>query len=108
MIKGYAEMKNLFCGNTTIGIIITNARLSKSQAEKIASMSQAGYGRTMRPAHTMFDGDTIFAISTGRVDSDISVVGSLSARTMEKAVIRAVKEASSLCGFKCHADLKQH
>ena len=99
-------MKNFFSGNTTIGIIVTNARLTKSQAKKIASMSQAGYGRTMRPAHTMFDGDTIFAISTGRVDADTSVVGLLSARTMEKAVIRAIKQASSLCGFKCHADLK--
>ena len=106
MVQGYAEMKNLFSGNTTLGIIATNARLSKSQANKIASMSQAGYGRTMRPAHTMFDGDTIFAVSTGRVDVDISVVGALSARAMEKAVVRAVKQASSLCGFKCHSDLK--
>ncbi len=105
MVKGYAEMKNFFSGNTTIGIIVTNARLTKSQAKKIASMSQAGYGRTMRPAHTMFDGDTIFTISTDRVDADVSVVGLLSARTMEKAVIRAIKQASSLCGFKCHSDL---
>ena len=105
MIKAYAEKKNLFSGNTTIGVIATNAALDKAQVGKLASMSQNGYARTMRPAHTMFDGDTIFALSTGFVAADLSVVGLLAARVMERAVVEAIKNTSSLCGLKCHRDL---
>jgi L-aminopeptidase/D-esterase-like protein len=105
MIQSYAEKKNLFAGNTTIGIIATNALLSKSQATKLASMAQNGYARTMRPAHSMFDGDTIFTVATGHVEADLSVLGLLSARAMERAVISAVKKTRSLFGLKCSADL---
>ena len=105
MIQSYAEKKNLFAGNTTIGIVATNAVLTKSQAAKLASMAQDGYGRTMRPAHSMFDGDTIFTLATGHVEADLSVLGLLSARVMERAVVSAVKNARSLFGLKCWADL---
>ncbi|MBU0989969.1 MAG: P1 family peptidase [Pseudomonadota bacterium] len=100
MIREFASRKIEFGGNTTIGVIATNARLTKSQANKVASMAHDGYGRTMRPAHSMFDGDTIFAVSTGSVETDVNVVGLLAARTMEQAVIRAVKKATPLCGVK--------
>lgn len=106
MIQSYAQKKNLFAGNTTIGIIATNAVLTKSQATKLASMAQNGYARTMRPAHSMFDGDTIFTMATGYVEADLSVLGLLAARVMEKAVISAVKKATSLHGLKCHSGLK--
>jgi len=105
MIQSYAEKKNLFAGNTTIGIVATNAVLTKSQAAKLASMAHDGYGRTMRPAHSMFDGDTIFTLATGHVEADLSVLGLLSARVMERAVVSAVKNARSLFGLKCWADL---
>jgi len=105
MIKSYAEKKNLFAGNTTIGIIATNARLTKSQATKLASMAQNGYARTMRPAHSMFDGDTIFTMATGHVEADLSVLGLLSARVMERAVVSAIRKARSLFGLKCSTDL---
>ena len=100
MIKNYAEQKNLFSGNTTIGVIATNAALTKAQATKLASMAQNGYARTMRPAHTMYDGDTIFAMSTGNIEAELSVVGFLAARVMERAVITAIKKASPLCGVR--------
>jgi len=58
MIEKYDKSKNLFSGNTTIGVVITNAKLNKAEAKKIASMAHNGYGRAIRPAHTMFDGDT--------------------------------------------------
>ena len=106
MIKAYADKKNLFSGNTTIGVIATNAAFDKAQATKLASMAQNGYARTMRPAHTMFDGDTIFALSTGNVSADLSVVGLLAAYVMERAVIAAVKNAAPLCGLKCYKDIK--
>ena len=106
MIKAYADKKNLFSGNTTIGVVATNAAFTKAQATKLASMAQNGYARAIRPAHSMYDGDTIFAMSNGNVEADLSVVGLLAARVMERAVIAAVENAESICGLKCSADLK--
>ena len=106
MIKSYSDKKSLFSGNTTIGVVATNAALTKAQVTKLAGMAQNGYARTMRPAHTMYDGDTIFAMSAGNVEADLSVVGLLAARVMERAVIAAVKNAESLCGTKSYTDLK--
>jgi L-aminopeptidase/D-esterase-like protein len=106
MIQSIAAGKNLFAGNTTIGIVATNAILTKPQATKLASMAQNGYARTMRPAHSMYDGDTIFTMATGCVAADLSVLGLLAARVMERAVVSAVRSASSLAGLPCHADMK--
>lgn len=105
MIANYNSKKNLFSGNTTIGVVATNGKFSKSEMNKIASMAHNGYARTMRPAHSIFDGDTIFALSTGDVQADISTVGFLAARTMEYAVVDAVKSASSLHGIKAYSDI---
>jgi len=105
MLKQYNNKKNLFCGNTTIGVIATNAKFNKAQANKIASMAHNGYARTMRPAHSMFDGDTIFTMATGKVEADVNSVGLLAARVMEKAVLRAVRLATPLAGFKCYSEL---
>lgn len=107
MINAYADKKNLFSGNTTIGVVATNAALDKAQATKLASMAHNGYARTMRPAHTMVDGDTIFALSTGSVTADLSVVGLLAARAMERAVVAAVKNTSSLNNLRCYRDLAE-
>lgn len=104
MIESYAQKKNLFAGNTTIGIVATNAVLTKSQATKLASMSHNGYARTMRPAHSMFDGDTVFTLGTGLVEADLSVIGLLAARVMERAVVSAARQARPLFGLKCSTD----
>lgn len=104
MISQYSKKNNVFNGNTTIGIIATNALLTKAEANKVASMAHNGFGRTMRPAHTMVDGDTIFTMATGKVNSDINVVGLLSARVMEKAIINAIKSAESSYGFKSYKE----
>ena len=106
MINNYDDKTNLFSGNTTIGAIVTNGKFNKSEMNKIASMAHNGYGRTMRPAHSIYDGDTIFTMSTGNVESDLSVVGMLSAKVMEKAVINAIKNAESLHGVKSYNDIK--
>ena len=106
MVESYANQKNLFGSNTTIGVVATNAGLTKSQATKLASMAQDGYARTMRPAHSMSDGDTIFAVATGKMHADLNVIGLLGARAVERAVIAAVKNTTSLCGFRCYADLE--
>ena len=107
MIEEHGKRGNPFGQNTTIGVIATNAILTKAQATKVASMAQNGYARTIRPAHSMFDGDTVFCMATKRIDADVNVLGLLAARTMEQAVVRAVKKASSLHGLKCYEDLKK-
>lgn len=105
MIRSYADKRNLFSGNTTIGVVVTNAAFTKAEATKLASMAQNGFARTMRPAHSMVDGDTIFAMATGPVEADLNVVGLLAARVMERAVIAAVEKAEPLYGLKCCAQL---
>jgi L-aminopeptidase/D-esterase-like protein len=84
--------------NTVIGVVATNAALTKAQATKVAQMAQDGIARTVRPAHTMLDGDTIFALSTGNRKMDVSTIGAFAAEAMAKAVIRAVKMAKSAGG----------
>ncbi len=105
MVASHSRTGNLFAGNTTIGIIATNAELGKSQATKVASMAQNGYARVLRPAHSMVDGDTVFTMSAGEVKADLSVLGLLAARVMERAIIAAVKNTTSLCGLPCYRDL---
>jgi len=107
MIRQHDKITNAFTGNTTIGIIITNVEMTKAQATKVASMAHDGYARTMRPAHTMFDGDTIFALSVGSVKADINVVGLLATRVMEQAVLCAVKQATTLGGYKAYQDVNR-
>ena len=89
---------------TTIAVVATDAILSRDEAKKIAQMAHDGMARVIRPIHTMYDGDTVFAMSTGDIQADLSVVGFLAARAMEKAVIAAVKNAGSLCGRPCYGD----
>jgi L-aminopeptidase/D-esterase-like protein len=85
--------------NTVIGVIATNAKLTKAQATKVAQMAQDGLAQTLRPAHTMFDGDTIFALSTGKAKTDVSTVGAFAAEVMAEAILRAVKMARSAGGL---------
>ena len=105
LIQKYNEKKNIFSGNTTIGVVATNGIFTKSEANKLASMAHNGYARSIRPAHTIFDGDTIFTMATGKVEADINVVGALAAKTMERAVINAIKSVDSVYGFKAYKDL---
>jgi L-aminopeptidase/D-esterase-like protein len=85
--------------NTVIGVVATNAKFDKAGATKIAQMAQDGIARTIRPAHTMLDGDVIFALSTGARRADVSVVGAFAAEVMAEAVVRAVKNADSAGGL---------
>ena len=85
--------------NTVIGVVATNAILTKAQATKVARMAQDGLARTVRPSHTMFDGDVIFALSTGTKKADVSTVGAFAAEAISEAIIRAVKAAKSAGGL---------
>ena len=87
--------------NTTIGVVATNAKLDKAQCQKIAQMAHDGFARTINPAHTMFDGDTIFALATGKVEkaANVTLLGALAAEAMAQAIVRAVKAAKGLPGL---------
>ena len=86
-------------GNTVIGAVATNAKLTKAQTMKVAQMAHDGIARTIRPAHTMFDGDVIFALSTGTKKADVSIIGAFAAEVMAQAILRAVKMAKAAGGL---------
>jgi L-aminopeptidase/D-esterase-like protein len=92
-----------FPSNTTIAVVATDAVLSKEGANKMAQMAHDGLAQAIRPVHTMFDGDTIFAMATGQrvgVNADVSVVGAVAASVLAEAVLRAVHKATSLSGIQ--------
>jgi L-aminopeptidase/D-esterase-like protein len=85
--------------NTVIGVVATNARLSKAEATRMAQMAQDGVARAIRPAHTMLDGDTLFALSTGNKRTDLSVLGAVAAEVVAEAILRAVYQARAAGGL---------
>ncbi len=93
--------------NTTLGIIVTNAKMTKTQLTKVAGMAHNGYARAIRPVHTMADGDSIYAVSTGGIPGDVNLIGSMAAYVMERAIVRAVRSAQGAYGLLSYNDLKQ-
>jgi L-aminopeptidase/D-esterase-like protein len=106
--------------NTTIGVIATDAALDKAQAQKVAQMAHDGLARAIRPAHTLFDGDTIFCMATGERElpdtpgffqapkaASMNDVGRSAADTFARAIIHAVFAATSLHGYTAFKDLKE-
>ena len=99
---------NNCCSNTTIAIVVTNARFDKTQLNRIATMAHDGYARSMKPSHTLYDGDTIFVVSTEEMQEEVvpvNLVGTLAARVVEEAVVRGVKRAETVKGYKAFKDL---
>jgi len=86
--------------NTTIGVVATNAALTKTQATAVAQMAHDGIARTVRPAHTPADGDALFVLATGDLPEPVNpgIVGAFAARAVERAVLAAVREAKGLAG----------
>jgi L-aminopeptidase/D-esterase-like protein len=95
--------------NTTIGVVATNARLTKAQATKVAQMAQDGLARSIYPVHTPFDGDTIFALSLGSWpeggETNVSLVGALAAEATADAILSAVRNAEGIAGYPAARDL---
>jgi L-aminopeptidase/D-esterase-like protein len=81
--------------NTVIGAIATDAKLTQAEATKVAQMAQDGLARTIRPAHTMLDGDTIFTLATGQKKSDPTTVGAFAAEVMAQAILRGARNSTS-------------
>ena len=116
--KGLADARTLiragalvhpaaFSRNTTIGVVATNATLTKAQATKMAQMAQDGLARAISPTHTPLDGDTIFALATGSRPGapDMVSVGALSADVVSEAILRAVRAARGIPGFPAASDM---
>ena len=100
ILRGEALPPMLGGTNTTIGLVATDAKLDKAQAQKVAEMAQDGLARAINPAHTMFDGDTIFAVATGKTTStnpaNVTLIGALAAEAMSQAIVRAIKAARGI------------
>ena len=92
-------------GATVIGVVATNARLDKEQVNKVAQMAQDGLARTIRPAHTLFDGDTLFALATGRVRASVTLVGAYAAEAVAQAILAAAGSAVAAGGLPAGADV---
>ena len=91
--------------NTVIGVVVTNAIFNKTSMTKIAQMAQNGVVRSIRPANTMHDGDTIFALSIGKKKANINLVGALAAQAVQTAILNAVQNATTLGGIPAISDL---
>ncbi|MBC7256275.1 MAG: P1 family peptidase [Chloroflexi bacterium] len=113
--QGFVDTEKALCvglpsaqgswGNTVIGVVATNARLDVAQVNQMASAAQDGLARTISPAHTLYDGDTLFALATGRVEGHPLVVYPLAAQAVERAVLNAVWAAEGAGGLPSARDL---
>jgi L-aminopeptidase/D-esterase-like protein len=94
--------------NTVIGVVVTNAVLTKEEANKVAQMAHNGIAKTIRPAHTMFDGDTIFVMATGKYHADVSLIGAYAAEVVAQAIVNAVIFAEPAGGLPSVQSIKIH
>jgi L-aminopeptidase/D-esterase-like protein len=93
--------------NTTIGVVATNARLTREEANKISQMGHNALARCIRPVHTLFDGDAVFVLAHPEVTADLHVLGVLAQETLEQAILSAVKSAHGLGVLPSYADLQE-
>jgi L-aminopeptidase/D-esterase-like protein len=104
--QGCVPSQFIVHNNTTLGVILTNARLTSYQARKLAQMGHNALARCIAPVHTLFDGDTLFALSVGEVEFDINQVGILGQEMIREAIIRAVKAADGFGLIPAWKDLQ--
>jgi L-aminopeptidase/D-esterase-like protein len=95
-----------FASSTVIGVVATNARLTKEEANKVAQMAHDGIARTVRPSHTMFDGDTLFVLAMGKKRADVNLIGAYATEVVAEAVIRGVRAAEGAGGLPAHRELR--
>ena len=91
--------------NTVIGAVATDAKLSKTEANKLACVAQVGIARTIDPCHTMYDGDALFTLSLGEKEADLSALGAAAAEVVAEAIARAVQKAKTLAGVPAAKDV---
>jgi L-aminopeptidase/D-esterase-like protein len=110
LLRSGAAMPRTRAGeNTTIGVVATNARLTKADANRVALMADAGIARAVTPAHTTGDGDTVFALATGRWNgrTNVTLIGALAADVLAEAIVRAATQATAVAGIPAARDLSR-
>jgi L-aminopeptidase/D-esterase-like protein len=107
LLAGAPPGRPLAAQNTTIGVVATNVALTKAEAAKVAQMAHDGLARAVRPSHLPWDGDTLFALSTGvvRVEEPATVVGALAAEAVARAIVNGIRAAASVLGVPAARDL---
>ena len=109
-LEAAADMKMpLDRTNTTISCIITDARLTKAQATKVAQMAADAYAHAIRPTHTTNDGDTVYVLASGAVELDVPIdlIGLAAVRALEEAIGAGCRAADGICGIPAHKDLAE-
>jgi L-aminopeptidase/D-esterase-like protein len=106
-MKRGLQPKQFLVQNTTLGVILTNARLDKAEARKLAQLAQNGLVRVIAPVHTLYDGDIVFALSVGEFQAPLMQVGLLAQEVLQAAVIRAVRSADGLGRLPAWRDLQK-
>ncbi len=93
--------------NTVIGVVVTDAKLAKTEANRLARVAQVGIARTIDPCHTMYDGDALFTLSLGEKQADLSVLGAAAAEVVAEAIVRAIQKAKTLAGVPAAKDVSK-
>ena len=93
--------------NTVIGVVATNARLSKAEANRFARVAEIGIARSIDPCHTMYDGDALFALSLGGKEADINALGAAAGEVVAEAIVRAIRKAETLAGVPAAKDVNR-
>lgn len=92
--------------HTTIGVVATDAGLTKEEANLVAMMAHDGLARAIRPVHTLYDGDALFVLSTGDKSGNLSAIGHAASLVVAEAIVRSVDAAASILGIPARRDLK--
>jgi L-aminopeptidase/D-esterase-like protein len=91
-LSGWDRATNLLPGmNTTIGAVLTEARLTKEQANRVAAIGHDGIARAVRPAHTLYDGDTLFCLATGELEAPLDAIAAAAADVVARAIVAGVR-----------------
>lgn len=102
MMKGFQRHMGT---NTSIGCVMTNARLTKAECKAVSGMAHDGYARAIRPVHTTMDGDTVFTMASGKVEAPVDTVGYLAEEAIRLAILDAVRSAESMGGRTAFSDM---
>lgn len=105
MLEDVKRDHPIFPGNTTIACVMTNAKLTKAQCLKIASIAHDGYARAISPVHTSGDGDTIFVMASGKTEGDFDAIAAVAAEQIRLAILDGVRSAAPLFGLKTAGEL---
>jgi L-aminopeptidase/D-esterase len=105
ILNDYQSTTDFFSGgNTVIGCIITNAKLSKAEASKISAQGQNAIARSISPSHTIYDGDTVFTMASGKVNATLDAIGILAVHATQQAIFEGIKSARTYGDYLCYED----